>query len=617
MKRIEVTVALLMVVVALPLGILAQETLSDPYEILGQHYEAVGGLEKLKSDSTTHFEGRISLFGMEGTVKQWSKPPYRQRQEISLPAFEYVSGDNGDFAWVVDQNGKLQVKKDDTSLKKREVEALMDLYEHLDPESGVFTLALEGIEQVAGEECYAIRISNSISESEKLVYIRTADFYQVKSVVIEPDHEMHILSSDFREVDGLLVPFKQEMEILPIGQKQSLEILTYEVNIDIDPERFEPPAEDVEDFRFLNGQSAENIPFEHLGNHIYLDVNLQCEKRRWCLDSGAGMSVIDSTFASELGLETSGESKAYGAGATVRMGFVTLPPYSVEGIEFDEQRAATLPLSGLFHKIGIDVSGILGYDFLSRFVTKIDFANQTLSFYRPDDFEYEGAGTVLDAPLKHNLFRVPMTVDGKYSGDWALDIGAGGASFLYPFAEKEGLLDVPGVDGLSGGAGGYFKTRVAKFESVDLGGFTLTGQLMALPLQEGGALGNLKGIGLLGNNILRHFVLYLDYERQQVILEKGGDFGKDFPVDKSGLNLVVSQDDEIKVFFVSPETPAEKAGFRTGDVVESINGIPVEHLDGLLAIKELLKSDAGTEYKFEVLREERPQSLRLRLEDLF
>ncbi len=617
MKRFKVLMVFVFVLVAAPACLTAQEDLTDPYEIFARHYEAVGGLDRFKAEMTSHFEGKVSIFGMEGVVRQWDRHPNKKRQELELPVFAYITGDNGEFSWVVDQNGKLQIKKDETTLKKRQVEALLAEYDHLNPESDVFTVTYEGVEPVGDEDCYVIRIANNISETVRKVYFRKSDFYQAKSIIIEPDHEMHTVNSDFREVDGKIIPFRHEVEILPIGQSQTVEITIYESNIDIDPSLFEPPEEDPEDFRFVEGTSAENVPFEYLGEHIYLDVTINCEKRRWCLDSGAAITVIDSAFAAELGLETEGETKGYGAGKTINLAFIEIPAFTLEGIEFDAQQGAALPIAGLFKKGGIEVVGILGYDFLSRFVTRIDFANREISFYHPEAFDYTGPGRVIDAPLENNLFHLPMTVEDVYSGQWALDIGAGGGGFFYPYAKEHGFLDRQGLEGLAGGAGGYFKIKVSEFESVELGDFGLPEQLLSTPLEEGGVLGRSQGVGILGNSILRHFVLYLDYEHQQVILERGDDFGRDFPRGKSGVGIQVNDDEDMEVLFVSPGTPAEKAGFELDDIVTSINGIAVEHLAGLLAGKELFEAQAGTEYTIGVLRSGKAMTLSLTLEDLY
>ena len=75
-------------------------------------------------------------------------------------------------------------------------------------------------------------------------------------------------------------------------------------------------------------------------------------------------------------------------------------------------------------------------------------------------------------------------------------------------------------------------------------------------------------------------------------------------------------DRSIEVYYVSPGTPADKAGFETGDVLNSINGIGVEHLGGIIAIRKMLKADPATEYTFMVDRNGDQKEMKLTLKEL-
>ena len=67
----------------------------------------------------------------------------------------------------------------------------------------------------------------------------------------------------------------------------------------------------------------------------------------------------------------------------------------------------------------------------------------------------------------------------------------------------------------------------------------------------------------------------------------------------------------------SPGTPAEKAGFNEGDIIQSINGIDIEYLGGLLVIKEMMKEKSGTKYKFVISRDGKKKDINLTLKNLF
>ncbi len=598
------------------------EPLADPYEILNKHYQAMGGLEKIKTQKTMHIAGDLVLegTGLEGSFEQWSESPIKRRQEVDLKVLTQVSGDNGEYAWSVDQNGKLQIRRDEKTEKDRRLQILLEKFDHLDPNSDVFELSYEGIDTAAGNDCYVVKIANNINQDVSSQYYDTAGFMLRKTVSESPEGKRITWHSDYRDVKGIPFAFKQISVQYPSGMKSIVDFTAVEINVPVDPALFEPPSEDVEDFRFTNGKSAENIPFQFIEKHIYLPIEVGGITRLWILDTGASATVIDRKFAEELGLELEGNVKGRGAGNLVDVSFTALPPFSLPGLEFDEQKAVAIEVAPLFERwLGMEVVGILGYDFLSRLVTKVDYANEILSFYHPDSFTYEGDGTVISAPISQgNMIELPVTVDGKYKGMWSLDLGAGGMSYHYPYAEEHGLLDAPGVEGLSHGAGGSQPKRRTLSKTMEFAGFTVRDIEVGVPLEKGeGAFGYTELAGNIGNTLLRHFVLYLDYDHEQVIVEKGDNFGRDFPRDNSGLQVANNEKDSLQVIFVADGTPADKAGFEEDDIILSVNGIEVENLGGIVALNKIRRKEPGTKLTFEVARGDDIKKLTMTLEDLF
>ncbi|MDH4222995.1 MAG: aspartyl protease family protein [candidate division Zixibacteria bacterium] len=596
----------------------AQGNLSDPYGIFGKYFESIGGLEKIKAESTFYSEAELAVYGLKGNIRLWTKSPIYERQEVDLQVFKETAGDNGNYKWTADINNKVKIDKDENVLKRREIRMLMARYDFLNRNSSTFSLSYEGIEKIGGNECYVIKTINNINEDYILTFIDRSSFLIVKEISHTPDEESHTLYSDYREVNGMLKPFHQEIKTLPEGQESVIQVIKYESNIEIDPLLFEPPAEDFRDFRFTKGNSSENIPFVYFMNHIFLGVNIRGKERLWVFDTGSGASVIDSAFAVELGLEAMGDIKGQGAGHVISLSVVKLPSFSVEGVEFDGQSVCSINCTEIFKKAGWDAIGILGYDFISRFVVKIDYANKTLSFYDPETFQYTGNGKLLDTPLNGEIPVVPVTIDDKYPGRWQLDTGAGGSDFCYPFARQNDFLEREGVNGISFGAGGARRERTVQFETLEIAGYTVNKPLISFPTEEvTGTFGETEVTGNLGNNILRHFTIYLDYNRQQLIVEKGDDFDSVFPRTKSGMQIMVNDDKRFEVLFVSEDTPASLAGFKKGDIVLAINDIKVDNLGGLSAIVNLMAAEAGTEYIFTIIRNDQEKNLKLKLKELY
>lgn len=615
MKSGVCALAVLTVLSAVALG---QGDLNDPYDVLDRYVEAIGGLDRLRAEETAYFKASMTIQGLSGTIEHWQAKPGKSRTEVDLGIFKQTNGHNGEVAWSVDPNGKLQFDRDENNIKRHELQVLMEDLKHIDRDSDVFTVTLEGVEEVDGVDCYVVRTTNTINDDVMLDYYDVETFLPVESSA-DMGRETRITRFyDYREVGGVLRSFKQKIETLPINQESTIDIVEYVPNPEIDEAIFEPPAEDVRDFAFPAGATEVTVPFQFIENHLFLTAVVDCHQGLWVLDTGASMSVVDAAFADELGLELSGSVTGAGAGNAVEVSFATLPPYNVGGIEFASQKVGVIDIAGLFRRTSdMDIVGILGYDFLSRFVTRVDYAHELLTFYDPPTFEYGGEGVVLDAPLSGNTFTLPVTIDGEYDGRWSLDLGAGGTSFHYPYAAAHGLLERPGFDIVGFGAGGKMTKEVQAFDTIELAGNTVHDAWVGVPDTEVvGAFANSELTGNLGNTLFRHFVLTLDYERQQVIVEPGDDFGRDFPKDKSGLGLWRPRGTDVEVLYASGGTPADEAGFEEGDVIVSINEIAEEHFGGLLALRKMMQAKAGTEYVFGILRNGEPKELTLTLREL-
>jgi hypothetical protein len=597
----------------------AQGNLGDPYDILNRHFDAVGGLDRLKAERSHYTEGNISVAGLQGTVKAWIEKPDRSRIELDLVVFKMIQGDNGDYSWVVDTNGKLQktTNPDDAAVKRKEVKRRMAEYEYADPGNDVFNVIFEGVEDIEGKNCYIIKIENNINNDYVIYYINTGNFMLEQGVFVEGSDSHDSFYKDYRDVEGIKIPFWEKQIAHETGQEEEIEITEYASNPDIDSSLFEPPEEGAKDYRFAEGDRSENIPFKFEGNHLYIPVSIDCRERYWILDTGASMSVITEEYATELGLDLEGELKGSAVGGTVDIKFATLPPFSIRGIEFKEQTVAVIDLKELNRMLAVEIVGILGFDFLSRFVTRVDYANELVSFYEPEKFEYAGDGREIDVHVKDNLFMIKATLEDNYSGTWLFDIGASSINLDGVFALKNRFTERKGVLGMGRGAGSSFYNKKIKCEKINFAGYTLDNPTISFSTGATDTVFTADKIGILGNTLFRNFVVYCDYLNERVILEKGVNFNREFPADHSGLQIIRGEKEGYEIMYVSEDTPADKAGFQEGDILRSINGVDVEYFGGLTAVRKILREDPGTKYSVVIDREGKEKKINIKLANLF
>lgn len=594
----------------------------DPYVILDKNIAAMGGWDKINAQHEIHWKGTLVIEGasLNGTIEMWNRPPDRSRQEFDIKVIRQVSGDNGQFAWRVDQNGKLQISRDSASLKERELGIRMAAREHMKRDSKVFAVTFDRLDTAAGQTCYVLKTTNTINSFVSYDFYDTASYLPIKNVTVKPDGETQTISGDFRDVSGVLYPFRLQQLELPVQQRTTIVISSVDVNQPIASSLFEPPSEEKKDFRFPAGKSMIEVPFKFIELHIFVPLTINGKTKLWIIDSGAEVTVVEKEFADTLGLVQEGKLTGVGAVTTADFSFTVLPPFELNGIAFDSQKVAVFSINDLFRKSsGIEIGGILGYDFLSRLVTRVDYAKQLLTFYEPDSFVYKGDGVVLDAPLtKSNMFQIPITVDDSLSGSWDLDLGASGLDFLYPYAESHGLLTRSGISRMSFGAGGGQLSTTIQFQTISMAGFTKSKPLIDIQTAKGtGAFSHGELAGNAGNDFFRHFTLYLDYKREKVIVEKGTDFAKDFPTDHSGLQLMVGDSGRLDVLLAPESTPAAKAGLLKGDAITAINGKSIGALGGILAVREMMRGLIGTNYKIDLIRDGKPTTVKLKLKNLY
>jgi len=595
----------------------SQPNPTDPYQIFLKYYEAIGGLEKLKSVKTVYMEGTTVYDGLKGRFKHWEESPLRYRLEEEFSVISQTEGDDGRFSWIKDTNGKVMIRRDEETIKRRKIKVRLENFEHLRPDSIFFSLSYEGIRMLESHPCYVVRLTNIMNSDILWYFFDTKHFLLRKSIWKQPDIETHTRYSGYHEKHGIKIAHREESDIFPREKKEIIHIEQCLINPDIDAMLFNIPQDCARDFHFTNGKNAENIPFEFIENNIFLKVKIMDDERLWLLDSGASMSVIDKQYADSLGIKSSGNVKGFGFGANFDLQFTTIPSFGIKGVTFQKQ--TIFSFSNLADKFHEPVCyGILGYDFLSRFVIFIDYADQKLSIYDPTHFTYSGNGKMIDAPLKNGTFTVPMTVEQRYSGRWSLDLGSFNTSFNYPYASRNNFPARNGVDRISRGMGGEYMEKTIQFQSLTIGGYAISKPLICVPYKEtSGVSLNGELIGNIGNSTLRHFRVTLDYENQCIFLEPGKHFHKQFSKDKSGLLIGRTESGQPKIVFVSSGSPADRAGFMEGDVILSINNKKLHPDSMTVPIIRLLRKKAGTRHDFAIMREGKTKTIQLTLKDMY
>ncbi len=360
-----------------------------------------------------------------------------------------------------------------------------------------------------------------------------------------------------------------------------------------------------------------SIPFTLHGNHILVDVGVNgADPVPMIFDTGAQMSVIDAPWAEELQLKMEGEVQGMGAGeGTIELSLTEVRTLSVQGVELKDQIFATLALEPFRAYSGERWYGILGYNFISRFVVELDFEKELMHLYDPDQYAYSGHGDQLPLTIDHQHPQIYGSLEWgdhdsddfkRFEGKFLVDTGhSGQLSINRKFIEANHLLSVVGETleaPLGFGAGGVVKGVFGRIPHFRLGRFEVDNPIAGFSADQGGVLGTFSSAGVLGTEILKQFKVILDYNGRRMILEKNSHFGTQFEHDMFGASLVLddSSYEWIIIRAVIEQSPAAEGGLKPGDRIVAINGKRVQP-SGFQSLREMMKR-AGAELMITVER---------------
>ena len=130
----------------------------------------------------------------------------------------------------------------------------------------------------------------------------------------------------------------------------------------------------------------------------------------------------------------------------------------------------------------------------------------------------------------------------------------------------------------------------ARLPVFSLGGFEFPGLVTHFDRTDFKDLG--RGVGLIGNGVLRNFDLMFDYRACTLAMRPNAHFAASSSADRSGIDLQPHRLGAI-VRSVAPGSAAGGLGLQAGDVVTDIEGQDFQqgNFDG---VKELLSSQRRT-----------------------
>lgn len=391
---------------------------------------------------------------------------------------------------------------------------------------------------------------------------------------------------------------------------------------------------------------AVTLKFSSVNNLIILSALLNGEYVNFLLDSGVNKTKIfsqlkDSTFLDKseyISLRSLGSSEPVKAYRTTD-NTIDFGPISGENLEVFY---ITDPRYDLASKLGINVQGIIGYEFLKDFIFRLNYSRESLRVYQHHKFNRR-----LNAFYQKDFrfirrkphIKVPIELMGGVYKDFVFLIDTGSSDAFWLFedgdvkAPENSFLDYVGY-----GLEEVVEGKRSKFKSARFGKVNLDEPRVAYIDSLSANLFTTSRFkdGIIGSEILRRFVWFFDYKNQSIYFKPGQNFNDNSNYDRSGLILefigeevkkiktpvFVSIDENenygssnsesrfeiriqvnkiLQIAQIRSKSPASKVDLQIGDRILKLNGKSINKMS-VDDINSLLSKEEGKRVKILIQR---------------
>lgn len=370
---------------------------------------------------------------------------------------------------------------------------------------------------------------------------------------------------------------------------------------------------------FTLAKKITRLPFTMLtGGTVIIKAQLEgfTDSLNFVFDTGSGGISLDSSTVDKLQLpRTKTERTIKGIAGVKTVDFIYKKTLKLPGLTVDSLDFHINSYDILTAAYGIKIDGVMGYSFLRRYIVKLNYDEYWMEVFSPGKIHYPRGGHMLHPSFKVlPVIGTNVTDNQLTQGSFIFDTGAGLNMLLSEdYVQDSSLLDkkrklyTTHAEGLGGKK--MMSTTVVK--KIALGPYKFRWVPVYVFRDDYNITSYPEMGGVIGNDILRRFNLIINYPNREIHIKPNSHFFDDFDYSYTGLGLY-QLDNEIKVEDVVENSPADKGGFKPGDIIFAVDN---NFTHNMQAYKQALQN-AGNTIKVLVVRNNEPVMLTLDIQHI-
>lgn len=261
------------------------------------------------------------------------------------------------------------------------------------------------------------------------------------------------------------------------------------------------------------------IPFQLHGSMIVLELSVDgSTPLGFIFDTAAGGTIISASTATILGIVGDETVSREGATGTAAIALSTKHIVAAGDLRFQNVTLGIAELDHIEKRLGMRIDGVIGWEILSQYAVRVNYDTMRLEIYDNKRFDYDLSvgGYTVEVQGTVILTNVTVTFESgnTFTGKVMVDTGSGNTiSFNTPFTEEHDLLS--GLDNyyeretqsLSTVSSRIYTTMLADLSIRDYKFISIPA---SIAIAETGALSWSGIMGILGNDVLKRFNMFID-----------------------------------------------------------------------------------------------------------